>query len=325
MSPEHQARIKELEGVIAALRSGAIDALVIDTDDGPCVRTVDGGEAIYHRLVERLPEGIVALSLDGTILFASKRFGALVGAPSEELVGRPFIELVAHSDRERIAAAIDDHGPEDVHRLAELSAGTLRDVSASLSIEGIERPGQTARWVIATDIDHQAHLRYLAEHDHLTGLLNRRGFDFRLEIHHGSAAAGGALLLVDIDHFKTVNDRLGHATGDRLLTQVAHGLAASLRGNDVIGRVGGDEFAILVPSGDYSAVGALVSRLLACIRSLEIGDATKLGRHVTVSIGGAFFTTDGDAMVAADNALYRAKQAGRDRAVVSGGAQHTVA
>lgn len=313
-----EKRISELEAFVAALRSGVVDALVVDTADGPSVRMVDGSGIHYQGLIDRLPEGVVALSLDGTILFASNRFQDLVGLTGEQLIGRPFLDLVAHADRPTIAAALDDRCPEDAHQLTELQAGDKRGATVSLSIERIDRPGQTTRWVTASDVEHQAHLRYLVDHDHLTGLLNRRAFDATLKEHRALGTVSGAVILVDIDHFKPVNDLLGDGAGDRLLIQVAHGLSASLRGDDLIARLGGDEFAILMPSGGYDAASALASRLISGIRNLELGDTLKVGGRVTVSAGAALFTHGQDTMHIADNALYQAKRAGRDTAVVIG-------
>lgn len=310
-------RIAELEDLVTALRSGAADALVVDTDTGPLVRPVGGSDVLYQRLIERLPEGLVALSLDGTILFASRRFEALVGEPGESLIGRPFVELIAHHERADVIAALEDDRPDDAHLLVQLGAEADRSPTVVLSIEGIELPGQTARWVIVSDTDHQAYLHYLVEHDFLTELLNRRGFESQLAEHLEDAAAG-AVLIIDVDHFKYVNDTLGHLAGDELLTRIAHGLAATVRGDDVIARIGGDEFAILMRSGDLTAVDALASRLLASVRELGLGEVLGLGREISVSIGGALVVPGLDVMAVADDALYQAKREGRDRAVVVG-------
>lgn len=269
----------------------------------------------YQRLIERLPEGLVALSLDGTILFVSKRFSVLVGEPGEQLIGRPFVELIGHHDQAAVVSALEDDRSQDTHLLVQLGAEAERSATVVLSIEGIEIPGQTARWVIVSDTEHQAYLHYLVDHDFLTSLLNRRGFESRLH-EHLENAAGGAVLIIDIDHFKDVNDTLGHAAGDELLTRVADGLASSVRGDDIIARIGGDEFAILVRSADRDAVDALASRLLNSVRDLELGEVLGLGRTVTVSVGGALIVAGRDTMITADEALYRAKRAGRDRAVV---------
>lgn len=310
-------RIAELEDLVTALRSGTADALGVDPDADPAVQPLDGSDVLYQRLIERLPEGLVAVSLDGTILFASNRFAVLVGEPGEKLVGRPFVELIAHHEQPDVVSALEDDGPDDTHLLVQLGARADRCPTVVLSIEGIELPGQTARWVIVSDTDHQAYLHYLVEHDFLTDLLNRRGFESELQEQLENATSG-AVLIIDVDEFKSVNDTLGHPAGDELLARIADGLAGTVRGDDVIARIGGDEFAILMRSGDLSAADALASRLLASVRELNLGEVLGIGHEVTVSIGGALVVPGHDVMAAADAALYQAKREGRDRAVVTG-------
>ena len=97
---------------------------------------------------------------------------------------------------------------------------------------------------------HEAELRHMADHDPLTGLLNRRSFERELERHVAYVeryGPRGAAIVLDLDHFKTINDTLGHSAGDELIVRVAHALRSRLRESDVLARLGGDEFAILLP------------------------------------------------------------------------------
>jgi diguanylate cyclase (GGDEF)-like protein len=152
-------------------------------------------------------------------------------------------------------------------------------------------------------------LRDLAEHDSLTGLLNRRRFDeeldeslVRLRRHGGTAA----LLLVDLDNFKEVNDTHGHKAGDEMLVSVASVLRKRFRAIDSIGRIGGDEFAALLEGADTEAAARVGHDLTVALRDL----------HVTASVGVVALhpeTTAEAALIAADRALYRAKHEGRDR------------
>jgi diguanylate cyclase (GGDEF)-like protein len=158
-------------------------------------------------------------------------------------------------------------------------------------------------------------LRERADCDPLTGLFNRRRFAEELDRHLrlcSRSGGEGALLLCDLDHFKIVNDTLGHAAGDDVLRRVTRILRDRLRASDVIARLGGDEFAILLtetPEAEAMAVASEIQRLLA--------DPTVRPR-TGASIGVACFTRSealvaDDLMVAADSALYSAKEAGRDR------------
>lgn len=166
-------------------------------------------------------------------------------------------------------------------------------------------------------VEFERRLREQAEHDGLTGLSNRRHFEATLEQLTGAAGAA-AIVIVDVDHFKFVNDSLGHAAGDGVLRAVAEALRTRARDEDLVARLGGDEFAILLADADQQRARAIAGHLLGAIRSRTIGVA------VTASAGVAAFdpSTEGagkDALVAADIALYQAKQAGRDRVATYGG------
>ena len=159
-------------------------------------------------------------------------------------------------------------------------------------------------------------LRHLAEHDSLTGLYNRHRFEALLE--EQVVKADGAVVLVDIDHFKFVNDSLGHSAGDELLRSVATKLDDSVRPGDSVARLGGDEFAVLLTDVDEVSAQSVAGHLLKAARSTAAAVA------VTVSAGVAAYEAGSlknplDALVAADIALYQAKEAGRDRVAVFGG------
>jgi diguanylate cyclase (GGDEF)-like protein len=164
-------------------------------------------------------------------------------------------------------------------------------------------------------------LRYLSMHDTLTRLLNRRGFEEALRTERQRERRDGtphAVLLVDIDHFKRINDTHGHAAGDAVLVSVAQRLRAELRAIDRIGRVGGEEFAVLLPGTPTESAIAAAERLRAAVSGephAVVGHAVA----VTVSIGVAEMRhIEPDAAAAwqrADTALYRAKSEGRDRVI----------
>lgn len=170
----------------------------------------------------------------------------------------------------------------------------------------------------------QADLRTLARTDPLTGTLNRLALDeeaCRMFGHPVDGAHGCAALMLDVDHFKAINDRFGHAGGDRVLAALARCLAARLRPGDVLGRIGGEEFLVLLPRTDPATASALAEDLRAHVASLPL-ELDGLAQPVTVSIGVAS-REPADAGVEvlvrrADRALYEAKRAGRNR--VAGGA-----
>lgn len=159
-----------------------------------------------------------------------------------------------------------------------------------------------------------AELRHLSEIDQMTGLFNRASFLRRLE--QARAAAPGVCLLIDVDHFKTINDRWGHATGDQALTAIAESLRRSVRANDICGRMGGEEFAIylLGMTGDSGAV--LADRIRLAVETLSIRNDEGHAVPLTVSIGCAAdenAATTEILLRRADLAMYAAKAAGRNQ------------
>jgi diguanylate cyclase (GGDEF)-like protein/PAS domain S-box-containing protein len=164
-------------------------------------------------------------------------------------------------------------------------------------------------------------LRHMADHDSLTGLLNRRGFDRELEAHIARArryGATGALLMFDLDNFKVHNDTHGHIAGDELLIALADGLRNRLRTTDVLGRLGGDEFAVLLPDASRSRADLVTQSLVEHIQRIGKDGPTAVAAGVTASAGFVCFEltdplTPETAMRCADAAMYTAKRLGRNQ------------
>ena len=161
--------------------------------------------------------------------------------------------------------------------------------------------------------------------DLLTGLHNRRHVQEHLTTCAAAARRHGhslTVLLVDVDHFKRVNDTVGHAGGDRVLQAVAGALSASVRTEDLVGRWGGEEFLLVLPHTDPEAALVLAERLRARVAALRV-EIDGRPVPVTVSVGGAGAVgpLEGDLLTLADRQLYAAKDAGRDRVrgVLAGG------
>ena len=185
------------------------------------------------------------------------------------------------------------------------------------------------RRTAATIATGESRLRHLALHDPLCGLPNRVFFGEHLEgvianVHKGSPAA--AVLYIDLDHFKDVNDTLGHPTGDELLRAATQRLTNTVRGDDLVARIGGDEFAVITEVGsDHATLLTIANRLIAAIcapytisnKTIVIGASIGIA-VIHEGIGGA-----ADIMRHADMALYRAKNEGRNRACVYDTAMNT--
>ena len=162
-------------------------------------------------------------------------------------------------------------------------------------------------------------LEIVAAHDGLTTLLNRRAFTERVEARLESMATdglAGALFLIDADFFKSINDRYGHATGDRALKAIALRLQDSVREGDIIGRLGGEEFAVLMIGADETTAMAVADRIRRSVCDMPFQIAGEL-LTVTVSEGLAVFDAARDNAATlierADQALYEAKRDGRNR------------
>jgi diguanylate cyclase (GGDEF)-like protein len=166
-------------------------------------------------------------------------------------------------------------------------------------------------------------LRHLSSLDGLTGVLNRRSFDERLEREWrraGRDAASIAVLMVDIDHFKRYNDHYGHQAGDACLQRLARALGGTVaRPADLVARYGGEEFAIILPDTDLDGAARVGETARLTVDGLALPHAaSRVAPHVTISVGVAATVPAGqlnaaDLVAAADRALYRAKQGGRNR------------
>jgi diguanylate cyclase (GGDEF)-like protein len=162
-------------------------------------------------------------------------------------------------------------------------------------------------------------LRTLASHDSLTGALNRGAFEQRLDAEVARAQRTGtslALVVFDVDHFKSINDRFGHAAGDDALREIGDAVSGGMRRSDVFGRLGGEEFALLLPDTDMAGAAVAADKLRGSLSKRAAG-----GAALTVSFGVADVQGGRaharDVFDEADRALYAAKRAGRDRVVRS--------
>lgn len=211
--------------------------------------------------------------------------------------------------------------PVTIARIAENDGLTLERVMAKLA------PAERAvvEDALARAARTEAELRFLADHDPLTGLLNRRSFRRELDSYVSFSArygGQGAVMVIDIDGLKAVNDSHGHHIGDSLIRRVANVLRERVRGTDLVARLSGDEFAVLVPQTDADGAIALGEDLRVQVAA-GCAEETELAK-VTISAGIMLF--DGTArtgaeavLVAADQAMYRAKAEGRDRIAVFSG------
>lgn len=274
-------------------------------------------------IVESSMDAIISLTLEGTVLSWNRGAELIYGYTTEETVGKSFATLVGkgadplpdYAQRLRAGSAPSHYERDTVHARKD-----GRSVDVALTISPIrEAEGEVrAASIIARDISErkqaERRLAELANQDDLTGLANRRRFHEQLQRHLDACSRQGwrgALLLLDLDRIKKVNDTLGHGAGDQVIKQSAARLARRLRRDDVLGRLGGDEFGVLLAQGDGEAVRALGGDLLEALRK---------GGNVTTSVGAALIdtavTVEEELMIRADVALYSVKDRGGDALAV---------
>jgi diguanylate cyclase (GGDEF)-like protein len=168
----------------------------------------------------------------------------------------------------------------------------------------------------------EGELQHLADHDVLTGLFNRRRFEHELERAIANADRYEdrcAVLLIDLDGFKHVNDSMGHACGDELVTRVANMMRDALRDTDVVARLGGDEFAVILPHADATEGMMVAEKLVSILRADPIALSDNRFARVTASVGMTTFVANAglsadELLVEADVAMYRAKELGKNQA-----------
>jgi len=205
--------------------------------------------------------------------------------------------------------------------IAAMNAGALDYlVKGEITPRALER---SLRYALKLGETLEA-LRQLATRDALTGLLNRREFDRILAEEYARARRFGealALLIVDLDHFKAINDRHGHPAGDAVLVEVARRLTAQVRTVDRVMRLGGEEFALLLLQTDLAGALPVAERVTAALRNEPVAAGPNGTVAVTASIGVAALPgpegTPATLMAAADKALYAAKAAGRNRVMAA--------
>ncbi len=267
------------------------------------------------------------------VVYANPAFLEAAGYDADELLGRHvgFLhgrESVGPS-RDRLLAAMRRGEPARVEIINYRRDGRAFwiDLSA-MPVRGED--GEIEHWVsVARDVSErkraEAEITRLAMEDHLTGLANRRAAEARLQLEWNRArrsdAAGFALALADVDHFKRVNDRLGHEAGDLALRHVAHAIESNLRGGDWVARWGGEEFLICYHNLDEGGALAAAERTRQQLAATSVPVAgTPIA--LTLSLGVSVYRPDlesiGQMLAEADGLLYEAKQAGRDRALCAG-------
>jgi len=278
-------------------------------------------DTLRRSILGSMPCSVIVTGLDGVVVTVNPASEELLGYSEHELIGLPLDQLHGVRDLEG-GPWIHSADGDERERTYRRKDGHHVLVGESITPVVDEVGDATGYLAVAFDItkriEARAKVDYLANHDVLTGLPNRSMLlkhlaDSVREAQQEEAQV--ALLLLDVDHFKRVNDALGHHAGDELLLRLADKLKAGLRAGDVVARLGGDEFAVLLKG--VRRVAELDERIAVLTSAFPTSVALDDQEfHVTASFGGALYPRDGESpthlLKHADIAMYRAKATGRD-------------
>jgi diguanylate cyclase (GGDEF)-like protein len=311
LDPAELAQLKVLEGVDLDHVRGLLDRCRVATlEPGEVLLTMGQPNAVMYMILA----GRMSVHLEGGPASEPVAFieaGQTVGELSV-LDARPASAHVVAAERTRVLVV--DHGV----------FWNLVDASHDFAINLLMLLAQRLRannTTVAANIRLQREYKRTAMVDALTGLYNRRWLEDALPRFVNRFVRSQqplALLMLDIDHFKRINDEHGHPAGDAVLVTVAHALRSAVRPSDHVARYGGEEFAVILPQSGSRAAHGVAERLRAAIKLAPIKTANgSILPSVTISIGGAVLSpatsTAAALLAAADANLYASKQAGRDR------------
>ncbi|WEN40939.1 putative signaling protein [Thauera sp. GDN1] len=344
-----------IDAAIGALRRGADDYVRKPYHVAQLQRAVDGAlhkgalekanrlmsqrlkasERLHRYLVESSPDLIFTLDSAGRFTYLNPRVKALLGFDRSTLMRQPFATLVLPEDRKRIDNLLSQPGNlpgESFNVELRLRRNRLKPdgeaESITVSLTGIPMNTQeddrrmVGLYGVARDISERKRaeeiISFQAYHDQLTHLPNRVLFKDRLELAIAQAQRRNgtlAVMFIDVDRFKLVNDTFGHAEGDALLRAIAARLSATLRRGDTLARLGGDEFTVLLPDITRPEDAEVIARKVLEAISPPIG-LSKGQFRATVSVGIALFPRDGGSAEEltrhADVAMYQVKRSGKN-------------
>ncbi|MBT2788812.1 MULTISPECIES: EAL domain-containing protein [unclassified Halomonas] len=312
---------------------GHPNLILTEAEDITARKQAEREMQVAAKVYEQAGEAIVVINALGNVQSVNAAFTRITGFTTQQVLNTPALPLL-YSDQEN---GQELEPPGTCHIVWELvqqngfwqgevwnhrQDGTL--FSQWLTLNSIEPDSHEEMLYVAvfSDITHikesQQHAEYLATHDALTGLPNRTLFQDRLQVAIAHARRNNqisALMFLDLDNFKSINDTLGHDAGDELLIQVAGRLRELVRELDTVARLGGDEFTIIISDTTIEGAEQVAKRIVEALA--KPFDVRRHSLFVTSSVGLAFCPDDGDDVAgltkAADTAMYRAKENGRDR------------
>lgn len=285
----------------------------------------------YRDMVENSLDLIIKVNLSGHYTYVNPAFCALYGTTPEALLGRHYADDVVEEDRTMVDEFMSklftppytvsfthrENTAQGVRRLEWTGKGLTNAAGELVEFVGIARD-------VTDRLDLIDKLAQQANHDDLTGLANRRFLmqQARLELARAIRYQYPlSLLMLDIDHFKKVNDQHGHLSGDMVLKQLGQELKLFLREHDLVGRIGGEEFVMLLPETSLDEATAIAERLRQSVEKLTLSILNEQAITITVSIGVASAMEEEQTLdniwQTADERLYQAKTSGRNRVITA--------
>ena len=289
---------------------------------GPVATAAAETSPYLSLLTESLDAGVLILDASHAIVHCNDALGAMFGLPTAQIHKLGYDGFVERIRSMTLALPADLSVPPDAGADARTACHEFETRDPRSVIRWVSRTflsPEPAEVIVCTDIttevDLAAAYQRLAVTDTLTGLANRRGIDQHMRREVARVLRHGYRLsfaLLDIDHFKNVNDRFGHGVGDEVLRRVAEAMGRTLRASDLAARWGGEEFLVVLTDTGLEGARMCAERIRTAVEALDVPRAG----HVTISAGVAELNPGEDLSVAllrADEMLYKAKGAGRNR------------
>ena len=340
------ARLSEAEDTLRAISAGEVDAFVVSDDAvGHKVFTLETADRPYRMFVENMRDGAATVSPAGLILYANRGLAELLSCARETIVGAPLTRFLAPNADLELAKIRGTSGLGATVEL-DLMDADARRIPVQLGSSPLMVDGDHLLCVTFTDLrthnakdreivrlshaqarrmvelqSAQSALTEQATHDALTGLPNRALLVERINrevSRRRHSTRLFAVLFVDLDRFKQVNDTHGHATGDATLRRVAGRLVGALRPMDTVARIGGDEFVVLAPEVDSQLHAVDIGTRLLCelARGSDVDDGDGVAASIGISVSGEAHATAEWLLHEADTAMYEAKSLGGRRVAV---------
>ncbi len=303
---------------IGALAAALLDWRYVTAERLAVAKLAAESDARFKTVFERAPIGIGRLAMGGRILDANPMLREMLGYQGDALLRLSLPDVVHRRDRDRLMALHRQHTDRFVMETRLLKPdGTIFWGLITGALQRLEDGRPLFYVVMVEDINErkrqETELQHQVSHDALTGIANRRHFlaavDTALSDRRSRSTA---IFVIDLDGFKDVNDRLGHAAGDEVLRQVSARMSEVMRNSDLVARLGGDEFAVLLPGTDREGADVAARKLLAAFqRPFQVeGQTVRVGASLGISLAPEHARETANLIERADLAMYRAKRAG---------------